>query len=252
MSIEQEDALSRVATNLALIAGAISTLAEAVNGTYKGNPIYAQNRSAEPSVPPAAEVAAPKRGRGRPAKGEETASAPAVATTPATLAPATSGTEDPFAATTPATPTATLEEVRTALTELSKASSQQIALDVLKAAGGAPNLAGLTADKYGLVVQAAKAKQAEYTKAPAPAPEDPFAIPAAASAPVEISLDDVRGEIMKASKRTSQDTVAKVVMDLGGKAADPATGGFKPSWTALPKENYGKVIAAVQALPTTK
>jgi hypothetical protein len=42
MSISTQDALNRIAYNLAAIAGAIATLAEAVNGTYKGKPIYTQ------------------------------------------------------------------------------------------------------------------------------------------------------------------------------------------------------------------
>jgi hypothetical protein len=46
MSIE--DTLDRLATNVAMIAGAISTLAEAVNGTYKGNPIYSQQGAMAP------------------------------------------------------------------------------------------------------------------------------------------------------------------------------------------------------------
>jgi hypothetical protein len=47
MSIE--DSLDRLAANVAMIAGAISTLAEAVNGTYKGKPIYTQVVAEAPS-----------------------------------------------------------------------------------------------------------------------------------------------------------------------------------------------------------
>ena len=49
MSIEET--LDRLATNVAMIAGAISTLAEAVNGSYKGNPIYGQQQAAPPEEP---------------------------------------------------------------------------------------------------------------------------------------------------------------------------------------------------------
>ena len=50
MSIEET--LDRLATNVAMIAGAISTLAEAVNGTYKGNPIYAQQQATGKKMTP--------------------------------------------------------------------------------------------------------------------------------------------------------------------------------------------------------
>ena len=250
MSVENAEVMDRIASNLALIAGAISTLAEAVNGTYAGKPIYAQQHSAQP----AADAPAPaKRGRGRPVKGEETAapaaSAPAQASSTPQTTPAAAEV-DPFA--TPAAaaaPAATLDQVRKALTDLKAAVSQDVALSVLKAAGGADNLAALAVDKYGAVVQAAS--QAIKTHTAKPEPEDPFAIPASTAPAAAPTIDDVRAEVIASSKRTSQDTVAKVVMDAGGKAAG-SDGVFKPSWKALPESKYAEVLAALKALPTTK
>lgn len=249
MSIGQEESLSRIATNLAMIAGAISTLAEAVNGTYKGKPIYAEtDATPSPSQTPA-EGTSPKRSRGRPVKGEDQAPVPTVpvqasSTTPATPAVAE---PDPFdAPAKPVAPTATLEEVRAALTALKAATSQDIALGVLKSAGGAENLSGLSQDKYGAVVAAAAAKAAEYSKAPEP---DPFDVP-----PVErpLTLDDVKNAVVKAQKRAGTDAVQKVVMDHGGKATNPDTGAPGASLKALPESQFAAVIAAVEKLPTTK
>lgn len=216
--------------------------------------------SDEDGAQPAAEPV--KRGRGRPVKGEETGAAapaavtsaaqtaaavPAAATAPVS-APAVTASDDPFA--TPlACPTATLDEVRAALTALKAAKDQDTALGVLKAHGGAVNLANLTADKYGAVVVAAKALIAELSK-PAPVEADPFEMPAATPA-VKLTLEDIKAAAVAAQKRTSQDTVQKVVMAHGGKAA-LATGGEGPSLSALPEANYAATIAALKALPSTK
>lgn len=252
MAIENEDALSRIATNLALIAGAISTLAEAVNGTYKGKPIYADTPvAAQPanSAPSFTEPAPAKRGRGRPAKGEETPPAAPVASPAATEV-------DPFAPPAPGTPSvpaATIEQVRAALTALKEAASQDIALMVLKVAGGANNLTELKPDKYGLVVAAVEAKKAEYQKpaTPTPVEADPFDIPAATAAAKPLTFEDVKLVIVETGKRASQDTIQKVVMAHGGKAPVP-TGGEGPSLRALPEAQFAATIAALKALPTTK
>lgn len=224
------------------IASALRVLALAFEATEDET-----NQAAAPAAEPA------KRGRGRPVKGEEI-SAPAASA----LAPASSTTSptpavavvDPFASS-PTTPTATLEEVREALKALAAARSQAVALDILKAAGGAVNLTDLAAANYGAVVFAAKAALPQAT--PAAAEVDPFDIPAGTPA-VEVKTpteDDVRAEVVASSKRTSPDTVAKVVMGFGGKAAGP-DGVFKPSWKVLPKDKYAETIAALKALPTTK
>lgn len=226
------------------IASALRVLADAIEPTEIPGP------GVPAGTPPTAEPA--KRGRGRPVKGEEI-SAPAASA----LAPASSTTSptpavaeaDPFASS--PTPTATLEEVREALKALAAARSQAIALDILKAAGGAVNLTDLAAANYGAVVFAAKAALPQAT--PAAAEVDPFDIPAGTPA-VEVKTpteDDVRAEVVASSKRTSPDTVAKVVMGFGGKAAGP-DGVFKPSWKVLPKDKYAETIAALKALPTTK
>lgn len=249
MSIENEETMSRVATNLALIAGAISTLAEAVNGTYKGKPIYAQVDAAAPIEPQ-------KRGRGRPVKGEETAApavtAPALASSTTTQTPA-SADVDPFE-TPPAAPAATLDEVRAALTALKTASTQEKALAVLKKAGGADNLTGLKPEKYGAVVAAVNA-ELDALAGPKKAPDvDPFEVPTATAAPASkpVTLEDVKAAVVAAQKKTSTDAVQKIVMAHGGKALNPATGGDGPSLKALPEAQFAATIAAIEALPTTK
>jgi hypothetical protein len=240
MTIE-ETALDRVATNLALIAGAISTLAEAVNGTYGGKPIYAQQAQQPVATP--TEPAKP-RGRGRPPKGGDDAPPAQPAAAPA---PAPAET-DPFAA--PAAPMAfTLEDVR-ALIALKNATSQENALRVLKDASGVGDLTSLQAAQYGVVVSAAKkAIGPEQTVAPS---DDPFAAPASMSAPAAITVEELKALIVATQKRTGADTVQKVVMKHGGKAKNPDTGLEGVSFKALPESAYAAVVAELKALPTTK
>lgn len=243
---QEPAALDRIAHNIALLAGAINTLAAAVSGEYGGKPIYSG-----PTSPPAEPQ---KRGRGRPVKGEDQVPAPTVqaqdtSTTTATLAVVE---VDAFAPTS-SVPVATLEDVRGALTTLKAASTQEIALSVLKDVGSAANITDLKPENYGKVVQAAKKKALEYAKAAAPAPaEDPWEVPATAPAAKPLTMEDVRAVAVAAGKRTGQDTIQKVVMDHGGKAFNPATGVSGPSMKALPEAQYAAVIAAIQALPTTK
>lgn len=234
--------------NSSQVAAALRILANAFEATEGDAPASA----AEPQ----------KRGRGRPVKGEDTAapaaSAPAAAVT--TAGPATTVEADPFATPeakpepAPTAPTATLDEVRKALTELKAAASQDKALAVLKKAGGADNLTGLAADKYGTVVAAVNVELRILAAPTTPAvDDDPFAIPAEAPAPAAkaATLEDVKLVVVETQKRTSQDTVQKVVMQHGGKAALP-TGGEGPSLKALPEANFAAVIAALKALPATK
>lgn len=82
MSIEES--FDRIATNLALIAGSISTLAEAVNGTYKGKQIYGGDEK-EPTSPPKA----PRQ----PKKTAATVTEQAGSTETKTLAPADAAPE---------------------------------------------------------------------------------------------------------------------------------------------------------------
>lgn len=258
MSIEET--LDRLASNVALLTGAVATLSESVNGKYAGKPIYADLKSpaapdAANSAPVTTEAAPQKRGRGRPVKGEDVAlAAPAPA-------PAVVEAADPFFSA-PAAPVATLDDVRKALTALRAAVNQDVALAVLKSSGGAANLTDLPVEKYGTVVAAVNAKIAEYLKAPpAPTPAapvaDPFATdvvqPAAPAASAEkpLTLEDVKLVIVETQKRASQDAVQKVVMEHGGKAPNPA-GGEGPSLKALPADKFAATVAALKALPTTK
>jgi hypothetical protein len=257
-----EETLDRLATNIALLTGAVATLSESVNGKYAGKPIYSGEGA--PSSPPAPDSAqtppatpAPaKRGRGRPAADD-----PKPAQTPAP-APTVASEPDPFedpAGSVPQAPVATLDDVRTAMKTLAAAINQDQALAVLKAAGGVSNLTELqrTPEKYGAVVAAAKKATAE--KADETAEADPFetpppaqntAAPAAAEEKAP-SKEDVKAALVKAQKRTGVDIVQAVVMKHGGKA--PGEGGkIGPSLTALPVSAYAAVIKEVGELPTTK
>jgi len=212
-------------------------IASAVTSVPAGTPA-----AASPPAP------APRRGRGRPVTGE---SPPPPASAVPSASPA--ATEpDPFAealAAPAAAPTATLDEVRAALTALKNATDQATALKVLKDVGGASNLADLqkTPDKYGAVVQAAKAALPGAT--PAAEPDDPFATETAAE-PIP-TKEEVRAAIVAAQKRTGADIVQKVVMEHGGVAV--GSNGVKgPSLQALPESAYAAVVKAVNALPTTK
>lgn len=229
-------ALRAQATVLAALADALGDQEPAAAGTAE----IATPSSAQPA--PGAD--APRRGRGRPAKGE-TPPPPASAVP----APSPAATEpDPFGAQPAvAAPTVSLEDVRAALVALKDATSQDIALNALKTAGGATNLPQLAADKYATVVAACKAAM---PAAPVASQADPFEVssPAQTEAP---SLEDVKAAVVEAQKRTSTDAVQKVVMDHGGKAPGP-NGVPGPSLKALPVPSYAAVIAAVKALPTTK
>lgn len=195
--------------------------------------------------------AAAKRGRGRPVTGEATAAATPAAAVPVATSPVTTS-DDPFAApAAPAAPTATIEEVRAALTALKVATSQENALKVLKDSSGSDNLTALPAAKYGAVVVAAKAA-IPGAKPAVIETDDPFAIPAAAPAEKPPTLEELKALIVETQKRTSQDTVQKVVMEYGGKGKNPDTGIEGPSLKALPAEQYVAVAAKLKALPSTK
>lgn len=231
--------------NAKLIAEALRALANAFetpDGVPEAPPAPGTAGAVAPlnNAPPATPV---PRGRGRPPK------APAEA--PAAPAPAPAA-EDPFSTEAPAAPTATPDEVRTALTELKAATDQATALGVLKSAGGADNLSSLDKAKYGAVVAAAKAA---LPAAKPTEPEDPFETAAPAAAPVVVeaapSIEDVKAACVAAGKRTAQDKVQAIVMAHGG-TAPSSTGAPGPSLKALPVPQYAAVIAAVNALPTTK
>lgn len=206
-----------------------------------------------PAATPAAAspaVAPPRRGRGRPVQGET--AAPAAIAAP--VVPPAAAEADPFAEPAPAVataPTATLDEVRAALTALKNATNQTTALEVLKDVGGVSNLTELqkTPEKYGAVVQAARAALPVAADAEAE-PDDPFAATETAAEPVP-TKEEVRAAIVAAQKRTGADIVQKIVMKHGGKAV--GTNGVEgPSLQALPASAYAAVVKEVGALPTTK
>lgn len=229
----------KVAAALRLLADALETPAEAAE---------AADLPPLPGIPlanHATEAAAKPRGRGRPPKD----TSPAAPATPPAAVEA-----DPFGPTAPPAPEASLDDVRAALTALKAATTQDNALAVLKTAGGVSNLSDLqrNPEKYGVVVQAAKkALDAIVTDAE---PDDPFET--GGGAPAEppakaATIEDVKAACVAAGKRTSQDTVTKVVMKHGGRAPD-GKGGEGPSLKALPLEAYAAVIKEVGELPTTK
>jgi hypothetical protein len=194
-----------------------------------------------------APVAVPaKRGRGRPAKGED-APTPAPAQAPAAVEAA-----DPFSAPPAAvTPAVTIEDVRSAMKALAAATSQAIALKVLAdGSGGAVNLSELRPEFYSNVV--GLATEAMPSAAPAAPAADPFEVPATTPAAKPATLEDIKAACIDAGKRTSQDTVQKIVMKHGGKAKNPDTGLEGPSLKALPATAYAAALAEIKALPSTK
>jgi hypothetical protein len=206
-----------------------------------------------------AEPASTKRGRGRPAKGEEPIAAPAPSPSVDSEPVAE---EDPFGAPVAPPPvTVTLEQVREKAVALSKATSQSNAVEVLKTATGAASFGELKPDAYGKAVEAFTVALTALE-----ATADPFAVagsaPAAktapsASAPATVvtdspSLADVKAAVVAGQKKTSTETVQKIVIDAGGFAVDPATGMKGPSLKQLPVSAYAGVIAAIAKLPATK
>ena len=207
-----------------------------------------------------------KKPRGRPAKGEESAaaqpaaSALAVSTpTPATAPAALSvGSDtDPFASTPeePSVPTVTLEQLSAKARELSKLTSQEKAVGIMKSATGAASFGALKPEQYGLAYQAFEASIA-FESSKASTPDDPFAAPAttaqsataSATAEAAPSLADMKDAVVKAQKRTGTDVVQKVVAKHGGVAGSPPQVSLK----ALPVSKYAQVLAEIAAFPSTK
>jgi hypothetical protein len=220
--------------NTRLLAGALRDLANALETPADPSGAPPRPSDPQPETPPKPA----KRGRGRPVAGE------------AVAAPDhPQAVEDPFTAPPqPSDPVATLDEVRASLKELAKATSQAAALKVLKDVGGADNLSGLAVEKYGAVAMAAF--NALPNKPIAGTPEvDPFETTTVqVDAP---SLEDVKAAVVAAQKRTSTDKVQAIVIAHGG-TAPTSDGGTGPSLKALPVPKYAAVIAAVNALPSTK
>lgn len=244
--------MSSVATALRAQAATLIALAESLEAKQEALPAVGQ---------PAAAPAAPKRGRGRPVAGEAPA-APAASAAPVADKdrPQTEAEIDPFAPAAPAAPTpppATRDEVSAALRALSAATSQEKALSILKeTGGGAANLTDLKPEFYGVVAAAAKGAM-PVPKVAAPVAEaDPFEASAPVGAPAAAveklpTREEVKAVVVATQKRTSTETVQKILMEHGGKAED-ANRVMQPSLRALPEANFVKFIAALNALPATK
>lgn len=244
--------------NTIKIAAALRALADAFEDAPPvDNAHVAPGATPFTSTAPPAAPTAPKRGRGRPVAGEAPA---APVTAPAAPAPAEA---DPFAQPAPVaavTPNVTQEEVRAALTALRAATSQDIAVSVLKTVGGVSSLPELPQSHYAAVKAAAEAKTAEYAKAPA-VEVDPFETiaPTSITDPlpkptpaVALTVEQVKAVITKAGSKVAQDTLMKIVMKHGGKAKNAETGVEGASLKALPVANYAAVVAEINALPNTK
>lgn len=192
----------------------------------------------------------PKRGRGRPVKGEDTA--PVVVDTPKETAPVPAETPavDPFESEPAKTVTLTIEDVRTPALALSKATNQENAVKIMKEATGAASFGELKPEQYAAAIAA-------FQKAIGPATtEDPFGAPAPAGAKQEAvvapDLATVKKVVVDAQKRTGTDKVQQLVMSHGGVAVNPSTGAKEPSLKALPVSSYAAVLEALGRLPTTK
>lgn len=207
------------------------------------------DESTPPAQPPAtSEAAASPKPRGRPRGGPKVEGA-----TPTAPAASAAASDDPFADA-PAAPVATLDEVRAALKALQAVTDQATAVGVLKAASGADNLASLKADKHGAVVVAAKAAMPmTATEVLASEPPDPFETPTAPAVVAEAlpTREEIRAIVIAKGKETSQDTIQKLLMSMGGSAVG-GNGQPGPSLLALPESKFVEFVAAVKALPKTK
>lgn len=253
MSIEET--LDCLATNVAMIAGAISTLAEAVNGTYKGNPIYAQRQA----VPPADDAKPSKAGRKAKGEVDGVAVAPVAATPMVVDAPtvAAAVVAAPVATATstitPASPVqvGTKEAMKAAVLAYRDATDQVTALKLLTDVG-AENFGAVDPAKYQQVTDAAVAALAAHQVPLVVEEVDPFGddeIPAAAPT---LTLADVKTAFVKRQKDVSESALLGVLKDLG--ATGPAAPGkpAAPSLKYLDASKFAAAIAAVNALPKTK
>ena len=238
-----EETLDRLATNVALIAGAISTLAEAVNGTYKGTPIY-KDHGNEPSVPPAA----PKT-RGRPAKGETDGKA--VVPEKTTAVEASGAAIDPTPATkvSPPVQVGTKEAMKAAVLAYRDATSQDEALKLLTAVG-AENWGTVPPHLYQQVTDSAVAALAALQK-PAAKTLDPFGDDDSDAAPVLV-LADVKKAFVARQKDVSEAALLGVLKDLGAVGTGAPGVAPAPSLKHLDASKFAAAIAAVNALPKTK
>lgn len=225
-----EEKLGRIADSLAVIASHF--------GAKEPAPISGQ---------PAPDAAEPKKARGRQARGEVSGAA-----TPAQSAASSTVVEtaDPFAETKPSAPKNTLDQVRAAAKAYGAATDQATAVALMEKVSGHKSLGTLTADKYDAVVAAFNDALVETSKPTAE--DDPFGETTAPAADAKVpTFDDVKAAVVKAQKRTATDTVQKVVMSHGGKAAGQ-NGAVGPSLKTLPVDKYAVTIRDIEALPTTK
>lgn len=245
MSIEET--LDRLATNVAMIAGAISTLAEAVNGTYKGNPIYAQQQATPPADDPK-----PKKA-GRPAKGEADGQAvkPDASTAAATVA-ATATAKEPSASPTSETPkqVGTKEAMKAAVLAYRDATDQATALKLLTDVG-AENFGTVKPEDWQKVTDAAVAVLAAVSK-PVVKEVDPFGDDSdePAAAPTVV-LADVKKAFVARQKEVAESALTGVLLALGASAPGPG-GAIVPSLKHLDPSKFAEAIAKVNALPKTK
>lgn len=198
------------------------------------------------------------RGRGRPAKGEDVTAAVA---SPVTGAPAateaTVAQPDPFAAAVAVPePAYTKDDVAAAGRALGVATSQEHAVEVMKAATGIGSFPSLTPDLYGKAIKAFQAALAAYKPAAAPVVADPFGSATTSTEGAKAAAEDYPSEadLKKAAlatqKRCGDNQITPVLIAHGGVTA--TVQGNMPSLKAVPIANRAKLIAALQALPTTR
>ena len=244
MSIEET--LDRLATNVAMIAGAISTLAEAVNGTYKGNPIY-KDHSGEPSVPPAA-----LKTRGRPARGETDGKA--VAPEKTTAAEPAGAAIDPTPATkvSPPAQVGTKDAMKAAVLAYRDVTDQDTALTLLTAVG-AENWGTVPPHLYQQVTDSAVAALAALQKPPVKEvdPFDDDDIGGSVALPV-VALADVKKAFVARQKDVSESALLGVLKTLGAVGAGAPGDPPAPSLKHLAADKFAAAIEAVQKLPKTK
>ena len=144
-----EATLDRLATNIALLAGVVATLAESVNGTYQGKPIYADTVGEPPKAP-----AAKTRKATPAAAASESAPAPVASlasTSTEVGGSAQLAAQTPAAATTAKEPT--LDDVRAALVALqTRKGTKAPAQTILEKYSPTKVTGGLPKEKYKAVI----------------------------------------------------------------------------------------------------
>ena len=201
---------------------------------------------------------APKKTRGRPAKGEENGKAVApeksadVATpaaTPSTTSAASTAVPDAAVPATAQVQKGDKETMKKAVLAYRDATDQDTALKLLTDVG-AENFGAVNPALYQQVTDAAVAALAALK--PAAKTLDPFGDDDETPAAPAVELKDVKAAFVKRQKDVSETALLEVLKQLGAIGQGAPGTPPAPSLKYLAADKYAAAIAAVNALPKTK